>query len=111
MRSKSLIITLLLLIISSKTNAQAELIDSLLNNKKRYTATRLVEDQSPKIDGLLDEECWQLGTWSSNFTQKRPHGGKPATEDTYVKVLYDYGNLYVAMICMDSQIDKIRNIN
>ncbi|HUX56916.1 MAG TPA: DUF5916 domain-containing protein [Bacteroidales bacterium] len=110
MRSKNLIIILLLIFISSKINAQAELIDSLLHNKRRYTATRLEEDQSPKIDGLLDDECWQQGKWSGNFTQKRPNGGKPATEDTYVKVLYDYSNLYVAMICLDSQIDKMRNI-
>ena len=110
MRSKSLIIFLLLFIISYKINAQAELIDSLLHNKRRYTATRLAEDQSPKIDGLLDDKCWLLGKWSGNFTQKQPYGGKPPTEQTLVKVLYDYGNLYVAMICLDSKIDKLRNI-
>ena len=110
MRRKSLIIIFLFLITYFKINAQAELIDSLLNNKKRYTATRLTEDQSPKIDGLLDDGCWKMGKWSGNLTQKQPYGGRPPAEKTLVKVLYDFGNLYVAMICLDSRIDMIRNI-
>lgn len=110
MRSKNLVILILLLILSSGINAQPELIDSLLKNKRQYTATRLEESQSPKIDGLLDDECWQLGNWSGGFIQRQPFGGRPATEKTSVKVLYNYGNLYVAILCSDSQADKIRNI-
>jgi hypothetical protein len=109
-RSKIVNVVLLVFLIHSEVNGQAELIDSLLNNKRRYTSTRLEEGQSPIIDGLIDDECWKLGEWSGNFLQKQPYGGRPPTEDTYVKVLYDYGNLYVSMICLDRQIDKIRNI-
>jgi len=110
MRSKNLNFLILLLTISSGIIAQPALIDSLQKNKRHYTATRLEVVQSPKIDGLLDDECWQLGNWSGDFIQRQPYGGRPATEKTFVKVLYDYGNLYVAILCSDSQADKIRNI-
>jgi hypothetical protein len=105
-----LFILILLSIFSSKINAQAGLIDSLLKNKRHYTTIRLEEDQSPKIDGLLNDECWKLGKWSGNFTQRLPYGGRPCTEKTFIKVLYDYKNLYAAILCLDSQPHKIRNI-
>jgi len=107
---KRLIIIVLVLNVSFEMSGQAELIDSLLNNKKRYTTTRIREDVSPRIDGLLNDRCWTSGQWSGDFIQKQPYGGNPPTENTYFKVLYDNANLYVAMICHDSQIDKIRNI-
>ena len=110
MRSKTLIFLILFLNIFYRIYAQTELIDSLQKNKRHYTATRLEEYQLPKIDGLLDDECWRTGDWSGGFIQRQPFGGRPATEKTSVKVLYDFGNLYVAILCTDSQPDKIRNI-
>ena len=110
MRRKILIILTIFLIISYGINAQPALIDSLLKNKKHYTATRLDAGQSPKIDGLLDDDCWKIGIWSDDFVQRRPYGGKPSSEKTFVKVHYDFGNIYVAILCLDSEADKIRSI-
>jgi hypothetical protein len=107
---KYLLILILILIAISDIKAQVALIDSLLKNKRHYTTLRLEEGNSPKIDGLLDDECWQLGKWSGDFTQRQPYGGSPATEKTFIKVVYDYRNLYVGILCLDSEPDKIRNI-
>jgi hypothetical protein len=110
MISANLIILILMFINISSINAQVALIDSLLKNKKHYTTLRLDDGQSPKIDGFIDDECWQLGKWSGDFIQRQPYGGSPGSEKTFIKVLYDYRNLYVAMLCLDSEPEKIRNI-
>lgn len=101
-----LITVLLLLTVDSK----AQLIDSLLNNKREYYAVDIGSDPEPKIDGLLDDEIWKLGEWQGNFTQQQPVGNTPGTEKTYIKLLYNYSNLFIAIICLDKEPDRIRNI-
>jgi hypothetical protein len=61
----------------------------------------------PKIDGKLDDPCWKLAEPTSGFTQLRPDEGKPATEQTIVRVVYDEQNLYFGIECLDSQPQKI----
>lgn len=55
-------------------------------------------ENPPKIDGIL-EEVWNLSPVISNFTQQEPLEGEPATESTYVYLLQDKENLYVAFKC------------
>ena len=55
------------------------------------------------IDGKLDEEAWARATPITKFTQIDPDEGKPATERTEVRFLYDDGALYVAGRMYDSQ--------
>jgi len=64
----------------------------------------------PKIDGLLDDTIWSLGEWQGEFIQQYPYGGRPATERSYMKILYDHSNLYVAIVCQDSEPELIRDI-
>jgi len=85
-------------------------LDSLLNNKRVYHSENIGESPLPKIDGVLDDEIWDLGEWQGNFTQQQPVGGVRGSENTYVKVLYDYSNLFVAIVCQDSEPDLIRDI-
>jgi hypothetical protein len=85
-------------------------LDSLLHNKRIYMAVDIGESPVPKIDGELDDGIWSLGEWHGSFTQQQPVGGAPGTEHTYVKVLYDHSNLYVAIICQDSEPERIRDI-
>lgn len=92
------------------TTASAQDIDSLLQNKRIYKAVRLQEGNNPEIDGLLDDEAWQLGIWQGNFTQQQPNTGQPGTENTEIKICYDHSNLYVAIRCFDSIPDLIRDI-
>ena len=101
---------LFLLLTQQDLNAQlltAQDIDSLLNNKRVYNSVSIGELPEPKIDGSLDDEIWSLGEWKGDFIQQFPYSGSPASEPSYFKILYDHSNLYVALICKDSEPDKI----
>jgi hypothetical protein len=103
-------ILLPLVLFSFQESTKAQNLDSLLNNKRIYQTVSIGDLPLPKIDGYLDDEIWNLGEWQGNFTQQQPVGGVKGTENTYIKVLYDYSNLFVAIICQDSEPDKIRDI-
>ncbi len=91
-------------------DSSAQLIDSLLQNKRVYHTVNIGDSPLPEIDGLLDDEIWHLGEWHSDFTQQQPFGGTAGSEVTYLKVLYDRSSLFVAIICHDKEPEKIRNI-
>ncbi len=89
---------------------KAQNLDSLLNNKRVYHSVSIGNLPQPRIDGLLDDEIWQLGEWHGEFTQQQPQGGAKGTENTWVKVLFDRSSLFVAIVCEDSEPEKIRDI-
>lgn len=102
-------VVLILLFIPVKEGCTQDL-DSLLRNKRVYHAEPIGDKSLPRIDGLLDDAIWVLGEWQGDFTQQQPYAGARGTENTCVKVLYDHSNLYVAIICQDSEPEKIRDI-
>ncbi len=55
------------------------------------------------IDGSLSEAAWATAPPVRGFIQTDPSEGKPATEWTEVKVLYDDKNLYISAYCHDRQ--------
>ena len=63
---------------------------------------------APRIDGHLDEAVWQQATPISDFTQRDPDEGEPASEQTEVWVLYTDDAMYVGVRAHDSQADEIR---
>jgi hypothetical protein len=65
------------------------------------TAIRI--EESIVLDGRLDEPMWQLAEPATDFRQKRPDNGAPATERTEVRFLYDDNNLYIGVKCFDSE--------
>jgi hypothetical protein len=71
------------------------------------TAVRITEEMT--IDGRLDESGWRMADPVGDFTQRRPRHGEPATERTEVRFLYDDNNLYVGVICFDSDPEIIVN--
>ncbi len=87
--------------------------DSLVNHfagiKRIYYATRI--DKAPKIDGKLDDECWQdAGTWDGNFIQQIPNQAQAPSQETRIKILYDDFYLYVGIVCEDNEPEKIRKV-
>ncbi|WP_430935624.1 DUF5916 domain-containing protein [Saccharicrinis sp. 156] len=78
------------------------------NKKRQYTTHRI--DHAPRIDGKLDDECWNQGVWDGDFKQQFPNSGGNPSQETYIKVLYDRDYIYVAIKCMDTEPDKIRRI-
>ena len=65
------------------------------------TATRTAD--SPVVDGRLTDESWSRATPVSGFTQQDPDEGRPATEQTEVRMLYDDDALYVAARMFDHE--------
>ncbi|MGZ3459287.1 MAG: carbohydrate binding family 9 domain-containing protein [Archangium sp.] len=60
-----------------------------------------------RLDGLLDEPGWQAAPRFDSFVQLFPDEGAAPTERTELRVLYDDQNLYVGVICHDSQPELI----
>ena len=50
----------------------------------------------PNIDGQLDDAVWQDAARITEFVQREPQDGAPATEDTDVLIAYDDSNIYLA---------------
>ncbi len=57
-------------------------------------------ETAPKIDGILDDDCWQSLNPLTDFFQREPSPGNPATVDTKVYIGFDSQNLYVAFRCI-----------
>ncbi len=57
--------------------------------------------EAPKIDGVLDDACWQGREKLSGF--KVSANGSDPNQPTEVMICRDAGTLYVAFICHDSQ--------
>jgi hypothetical protein len=72
---------------------------------KRMTAAKT--PAPPRIDGLLDEDEWRLAEVVSDFLQREPGSGQPASERTEVRILFDDENLYLGFILYDSRPDQI----
>ena len=69
---------------------------------KVAVAVRITEKIT--LDGRLDEPAWKLATPATGFVQQRPHTGLLAQEQTEARFLYNDDNLYVGIICFDSDV-------
>jgi hypothetical protein len=66
---------------------------------KSIVATKA--DQSPKIDGELDEAAWQKAPAATDFIQNFPNYGIPALAKTEVRILYDNSAIYIGAYLYD----------
>jgi len=65
-----------------------------------YNTVRL-KGEPPRIDGRLDDACWEEGEWHGGFKQQIPTEGATPPVKTEMKILYDEKNLYMAMRAYD----------
>jgi hypothetical protein len=65
-------------------------------------AIRIDAADAPIVDGDLSDPVWARMRPFTEFRQKLPNVGAPATQRTEVRVLYDDNNLYVAVYAFDS---------
>jgi len=84
--------------------AQSNPGDSLIV-KKKYTTQRL--NATVTLDGIPEEDAWNAVEWGGDFTQWQPNEGKPPSQQTNFKILYDEKFLYVAYRCHDLAPDSI----
>jgi Carbohydrate family 9 binding domain-like len=71
------------------------------------SARRIEAAQAPKIDGDISDGIWEQAPALSEFYQLEPNEGRPASERSVVRVLYDENNLYFAIHAFDREPDKI----
>jgi len=64
-------------------------------------------ERAPKLDGTLDDSLWQLAKPITDFRQREPLEGQPATEKTAVRILYTRHAVYFGIHCYDSQPSRI----
>lgn len=108
------ILQIMIVLISGAQDLDYKLSDDSLVNryasiKRVYYATRT--DLKPKVDGVLDDECWKTeGTWDGAFIQQQPYQAKAPSQQTEIKILYDDKYLYFAIICHDNEPEKMSPI-
>ncbi|MDE0013058.1 MAG: DUF5916 domain-containing protein [Candidatus Poribacteria bacterium] len=73
--------------------------------KREIKAVRI--ETPPKIDGKLDDVCWQNSAKTGELIQFEPQNGEPATQPTTIYLAYDANNLYVAFECFKNNMDKL----
>ncbi|OQY05423.1 MAG: hypothetical protein B6I20_01325 [Bacteroidetes bacterium 4572_117] len=72
---------------------------------KKINAIRI--NTPPKIDAVLDDDCWKNVPPAKDFTQLRPNNGKRASYPTEVKIVYDDKAIYIAAMLYDNHSDSI----
>jgi hypothetical protein len=61
-----------------------------------------------EIDGRLEEPAWDTAPAHDGFVQLFPDEGKPPSQVTELRVLYDDRNLYIGVVCHDTEPVKIQ---
>jgi hypothetical protein len=85
---------LVLLLLPSSLLAQGAPVSG--QHDRPITISRAVRTTSPiELDGRLNESAWASAPVTDSFTQIDPDEGKPASQRTEVRVLYDDTFLYV----------------
>jgi len=72
----------------------------------RSAEARRVE-HSPRMDGTLDDPLWQEAAPVTDFRQREPYEGQPATEGTEVRILYTRNEIYFGISCDNSAANRI----
>src|SRR5437867_1913798 len=73
----------------------------------RITAEATYIDHAPRLDGTLDDQLWQSAKVITDFRQREPNEGEPATEKTEVRILYTRHAVYFGIHCYDSVPSRI----
>ena len=59
------------------------------------------------VDGALAEPEWQTAPKIGDLIQREPDNGNPPSEKTEVTLLHDANNLYIGVMCYDSEPKRV----
>lgn len=74
----------------------------------RKTATALRIENAPKLDGELDDACWQNASVFGDFITNSPTFGQPSQEKTELRIVYTDEAIYVGAYMHMKDVSKIR---
>ena len=89
----------------NQSNTAPVLASNAKQEIKRVEITRITSHIT--LDGSLDEPEWASASSIGEIIQREPRPGEKATEQTEVKILYDAENLYIGVVCYDSEPSRI----
>lgn len=94
---------------ASSSAGSAETVDVNSIDPERFAAiaTRLSPGEEIDIDGHLEEGAWQRAVASGNFIQREPDLGRPASQRTEFKILYDDRHIYFGVWAYDDEPQRI----
>lgn len=75
--------------------------------QERPTATAVVTEHAPVIDGRLDDEAWAEVKATGGLVERKPTLRGTPPVDTQFRVLFDNEAIYVGVWCQESQLDAI----
>src|SRR5688572_26344034 len=93
----------------TSTSPQAQTQPALAeggSTRPTMVALRMADGEAIELDGRLDEGPWKRAAPATGFVQQDPDNGRPATEQTEVRIVYDGESLYMGVTCFDSEPDK-----
>jgi hypothetical protein len=106
-RIKSVTLLFLLLTVGfTDAFSQAKAGDLKFTGETRIYNTVRITAAKPRIDGVLDDACWQEGEWGGDYRQQMPTEGARPSQKTELKILYDNENIYVAIKAYDNEPEK-----
>ena len=88
-----------ILFFPSLANSQAT---TRSQNDPRPVAQAVLRQGEITIDGRLDESAWALAKPITELTQSTPDEGKPPSQKTEIRILYDASALYIGARMYDS---------
>lgn len=81
--------------------------DSTASATRSLQAIKATSDIHIELDGKLDEEFWQKVPIATDFTQRAPDNGSPATEETDAQIFYTEDAIYIGARAYDSTRDSV----
>jgi len=94
------ILAFLLGTIFAKINAQDAEVFPPPREKRQVEALPIVGNL--RVDGRLTEDFWQRAPRYSGFTQVEPRQGEPASQQSFLRILYNRNFLYFGIFAADS---------
>ncbi len=102
---RSAISTLFILVFFSTCSIAQDTLQQV--PKRTYITVPLNKTSAPEIDGLLNDDAYNLAQWSSDFTEFDPDNGTGPSQQTKFRIVYDDKHLYIGIRCLDSVPEKI----
>ena len=101
-------LVLLCVFVCSFFLASAQEVVNMPDVRQRPTAAATQITDTPVIDGdVLGEELWKQIVPIDELIQTKPRAGFPASEKTEIRIAYTATTLYLAVICFDSQPERL----
>lgn len=73
----------------------------ILNAQQNYVIQATRSEHTLTIDGILNEQDWEMAEVIRHFVQREPAEGSPATRLTEIRILFGADNVYVGAMMFD----------